>query len=199
MIEIYVIKTPNDTERWSKNVQEMKSQAINGSLEWNGFDAIMNSVSPLKGISQSHKGIVARAKERGLAEVCIIEDDVNFLKSSSLERFFNINKIIPKDCDLFFSGIYDGILGKEFSGYSEVTGQVSGLHCYIVKQKFYDELLAADENYNLDYFLSVMLKPKMYCANPLLTLQHNGYSYNTGKEQNYNYNIEAKYKLYGGE
>lgn len=157
-------------------------------------DATMNTVSPQVGISASHRSIVQMAKEKNWEKVYILEDDIKPLAPLSL--FLQIEKKIPQDADLFFGGVYDGEIGAQQTHYANLGGRISGLHCYIVYQKFYDKLLSVDPVLNLDYAIS-QLSPKMYVAYPFLAIQHDGYSYNAKTNTNYNYNLNKKYKLYG--
>lgn len=201
MIEAYIIRTPTDSKRaerleqeFERQLQTMGDRDINISY----FKAFMDPQMPRRGISKTHRAIVQEAADKGLSEVLIVEDDIKFLNKESLLRFLNINRYIPKDCDMFFGGIYDGKIEKEFSAYASVIDRISGLHCYIVKQKFYEKFLSADPNFNLDFYLSEYLKPMIYCAYPMLAIQHDGYSYNAGQEMKYNRNLHKKYKLIDG-
>lgn len=198
MTEIFVIQTPNDDERKESFTREFASQEfpeLEISLTY--AEAVMDWTMPQRGISTSHRSIVQYAHNNNLDEVLILEDDVCFLDKMALAKLINLSKLIPKDCDLLFAGLYDGKIGEEFSNYARVEGKISGLHCYIVKKKFYEKFLSADPIYNLDSYLSTELKAVSYCMYPFVAIQHEGHSYNrkTTGGTSHNYNLHKKYKL----
>lgn len=195
-MEKFVISTPGDNKRYERLVHELKTQGLELNKDVQIFPAFMDRTMARRGILRSHKSIVLHAKQKGLPEIMIMEDDIRFLSPNSMEIFLNVNKLIPKNCDMLMAGLYDGIIDKCYSKYAAVDGKISGLHCYIVKEKFYDRFIGADEDYNLDYVLSAVIKATIYTAYPMLALQYDGYSYNTMKDQVYNYNIHKKYKLH---
>ena len=197
-MEIYVIQTPNDKKRENSFNLEIFDQSFDGR-DIKHYEAIMDKNMPRRGISKSHRAIVQIAKDQGREEVCVLEDDIKFLTPHSLERFLNIHKLIPKDYSMYMIGLYDGIIEKEFGGYAKVSGRISGLHGYIISSKFYDAFLSADENLNLDFYISEYLKPTIYCMYPFGAIQFDGFSYNTKQIMNYNYNLYKKYKLLGNE
>lgn len=199
-IEIFVIQTPGNTERTTSLHRELASQegidiSNNGEIPFHFTKAIMDHAMARRGISKSHRTIVQKAKEMNLDEVLILEDDVQFLDKNALLKFINMSKIVPKDCDLFFAGIYDGKIEEEFSAYAKVTEKISGLHCYIVKKKFYDTFLSADVNYDLDGYISTQTNAVSYCAYPFLAIQYDGYSYNLKGKSAHNYKLHTRYKL----
>lgn len=199
-IAVRIISTPGDQIREQRTMFNLASQLDSLKTEGITFElkilpAVMDRIMPRRGISKSHRQIVQQAKDTNLSEIMILEDDVRFLDKEGLSRFLNAATRIPKDCDLYFAGLYDGDIGTEFTGYAQVSGRISGLHCYIVYSKFYDTFLSADENLNLDYWLSEYNKPVMYCAYPMQALQYDGYSYNVKQEMTYSYGLNKKYKL----
>lgn len=198
-MKMFVISTPNDQVRANRLKNELAAQTDISKMDITAFKAIMTPNSARIGISKTHRAIVQHAKEQDWFEVMILEDDIKFLHKDALIKLQNIFKMLPKDCDLFFAGVYDGKITNEYSIYSQLEGQISGLHCYVVKSKFYNKFLSADPEYNLDFCISTTLNPKMYCADPFLAIQHDGYSYNAGQEMNYNYNLHTKYNLSNGE
>lgn len=197
-IKTYVIRTPNDPKREELILDSLFFQGVHPqSVEF--VEAIMDAQMPSRGISRSHRKIIQEAFDQDLQEVCIIEDDVLFLTPKALEMFFIIYQkhLTKTDCDMFMAGIYDGEIGERFLGYIKVKNRISGLHCYIVRNKFYKQFLEADEAWNLDYDLSHNKKASIYCMWPFLAIQHDGYSYNARNKTTYNYNLHKKYQLYG--
>ena len=195
-MKIFVITTPNDDLRASKLKTELDNQIEIEKFDIQPWSAIMDYGSPHIGISKTHRSIIQYAKDTDLSEVLILEDDVHFLCRNSLVRFLNLNLVIPKDADMVFAGIYEGLLDKEASMYGRVLGRLSGLHAYIVKSKFYDKFLNVNPEFNLDYALSTELSPVMYCANPFLIIQRdNEWSYNLRGTSSHNYKLAERYQL----
>lgn len=206
-MKIFVIHNPNNQERTENIKTQFKTQI--GDQEYELMPAIMDSGMPRRGISQSHKACVRKAKELGLPEVCIMEDDILFTSSTSLGLFkltYHIFKIsmLPENWDLFFGGIYAGDLKEMYYGINEnkicrVEGNVSGLHLYVINENFYDKFLCADERYNLDYYLSYILKAQSYCVSPFLAIQGNFESASGNNMSEINEKLTLKYKLFDGK
>lgn len=194
-MKIFIITTPNDPARTASMAKELDGQEDVDKLDITAWPAVMNTNSPQVGISASHRGVIQQAKDLELPEVCILEDDTHFLCRNSLVKFLNTYKLLPKATDMLFGGIYDGEIGKEFCIYAELEGRISGLHCYIIKQKFYDKFLSADPDFNLDFWISTELKPVAYVSWPFLVIQNEGYSYNRRGQSAHNYELDKRYKL----
>lgn len=197
-MKTFVILTPNDNSRKTKLESQLFTQKLELGKDIQVFDAIMDYGTPAVGISKSHKSIVQKAKDNNWSEVTIIEDDIIFLVKNSFEIFCNIYKQLPKDTDLFFGNVYDGEIGERFFAYAELTGRVSGLNLYCIKQKFYNTFLSADPAMNIDFWLSTLANPlpKMYVCWPFVALQRDGeYSYNLRGVSSHNYKLEERYVL----
>lgn len=198
-MQIAVILTPNDERRLNIFTSEINNQIRVWEEEIYIQEAVMDYGMPRRGINNSHKAIITKAKNGGWSEVMILEDDVRFHTDNAIERLFNMWKIIPKNKDILFGGIYDGEVSKEFSIYCSLKGRLSGLHCYIVNAPYYDSILSIPEELNLDYGISVGHIGNFYCAYPMLATQYDGYSYNAQAETKYNYNLSKKFKIYEGK
>ena len=139
-----IIHLQERTDRRQSFTEQMIEQVASPYRVWYG----MVDPVPWKGISRSHKQIVQFAKNRG-EEFCIIaEDDVKFTSKKSWQTFL---KKMPREFDLYLGGISGGEV------IDEKTGQVlnfSGMFLYIIHQRFYDCFLSADEDKNIDRWLS---------------------------------------------
>jgi hypothetical protein len=178
-----IIHNPNNEDRAKTLQAEIFRQKT--SFEVKIWDAIYLNRA-YRGIMQAHKQIVRYAKENNLPEVWIMEDDVRFPNIYGVEYFFQ-NK--PKDFDLYLGGIYSGGIRPD-----NTVLNFSGLHCYIVNSRFYDKFLQVPENMHLDRGLGG--KGKFVVCNPFAAIQHNGFSENTGKIENYDHHLK-KYRIYG--
>jgi len=148
-------------DRWDNLMHELNRQGITEYRIWPSvFD------SPIcKGVSRAHKQIVQFAQDVGLPEVIIAEDDIKFPAEDGFKYFL---KRKPEDFDLYLGGIYRGEIkdGK--------TDDFSGLHLYIIKQKFYDTFLSINEEKHLDTELKG--KGDYHVCYPFAAIQYSGYS-----------------------
>ena len=94
--------------------------------------------SKKQGISRAHKQIVRYAKENNLPEIFICEDDIKLVRP--LNEFISKK---PKEFDLYIGGV------SSFNKKNYFTG----MHCYIIRQNFYDVFLSADETQHIDFWL----------------------------------------------
>jgi len=147
-------------------------------------------------IGRSHKKIIQHAKEAGLKQVCILEEDVMFLGPKAWEHFlYNI----PKDFDLYLGGCY-GLRQLTYQRIASHEGPVeihnfAGLHCYIINESYYDKFLSLPENKHIDDQPGM---GRFYVCSPFVALQHPGFSSNHKTKVNYNINI-PKECLYHGQ
>lgn len=200
-MNILVISNIADKSRSENIVKQFESQLYKPKYEI--MPAIMDAGKSSKGISQSHKACIQKAKDNNWPEVTIVEDDILFPNHASLGTFlftFYAFKNACEDWDMYFGGIYEGELVPKYFlseklGAAKIEGKISGLHLYTVNSRFYDRFLSADEEINLDYVLSEQLKAVSYCVTPFLALQNDGYSYNKGAVVNYNEYIGRKYPI----
>lgn len=92
---------------------------------------------PVKGCLESHLYCINYAKQKQLKNICIFEDDVDFL-NLDLETFKNLN--IPNDYDMIYLGYH---CNKGFNFNSNLIKIESGLttHSYIINSNIYDIVL----------------------------------------------------------
>jgi len=161
---------------------------------WLGF----TDVTPWKAISRGHKQIVSYAKDQG-HEFCIIaEDDINFTSKKSWATYV---KKRPKDYDMYFGGISGGEVNEKTGLIKDVF---SGMFLYTIHQRFYDCFLAADEEKNIDRWLSgtgldkveKMLgrKPVYKVCYPIVATCIDGFSDNSKKIVDHETNFFFQYK-----
>lgn len=159
--------------------QEMLRQGISYRL----WDAIILP-DVVASINASHKAIVRYAKETGLPEVAIAEDDVCFPAPDGwlywLER-------MPLDFDIYAAGTYGGV--ENFAPKSNV-----GAHCYIVHERYYDRFLAVPDHAHIDLAQDGADIEVVY---PMAAIQRPGWSANNQKWSDYNSVLSDK-DVYGG-
>ena len=162
---LHVIHLLSRTDRLDLLQAEFQDQTV---TEYKIWDGVVDSEIPARGISKSHKQIVQYAKQKTMSEIMICEDDIHFTAKGAFQ-FFMSNK--PVDYDLYLGGISESIIKKD-----NTVDDFSGLTIYMINQRFYDIFLSMPENINIDRALCS--KGKFIVSNPLIAIQHNGFSDN---------------------
>lgn len=111
---------------------------------------------------------------------------MNFTAKGAFDYFIE-NK--PDDFDIYLAGIYHGQIEE-----NNTVADFSGLMLYIIKDKFFNLFLEADESKDIDRALSN--KGKFIVCNPFAAIQHNGYSDHFKKYCNYDFYLKER-KLFG--
>ena len=158
---------------------EITTQAI-PPTQTHWWAATVDKDNPVRGCHLSHRNIVRWAQMKKIPEVLIWEDDVMFTAPGAFQYFLD-NK--PLDYDIYTAGVYGQ--GAEYDHEGGTIKRMSGTHCYIVHSRFYDRLIALDENDHMDLRLSQSGAIIKLCC-PMTALQHPGYSEILNKEVDYN-------------
>lgn len=189
----FVIKTPKDSLRLNNVLDQFETQRID---DFTFMDAIMIPDAPRVGIMRSFKLCIQHAKDKHLPWVAIFEDDLKCLSPTAIRDFIELSTgPISKEPFLFLGGFYEGEPVPISNQIARIEGKLSGLHAMIVPEELYDTLLAAEEPYHLDFWVSMIAKIPIYSAYPMLIVQQDGYSYNMNKVTSYTKNLHLKYKL----
>jgi hypothetical protein len=170
---VNIINLPHRMDRLLLCKQELASQNITDYKIWPG---IIDPVKVFRGISQAHKQIVSFAKDNGLPEVLIGEDDLMFTCARSFEYFME-NK--PSDYDVYLASIYNGQLNED-----NTVRDLAGFTFYMVHSRFYDTFLSLSENDHIDRSLR-LYKGRYVVCNPFIAIQRDGFSDNKRKICNY--------------
>lgn len=162
------------------------------------WDGIQNTGKPFTGISQAHKRIVRDAKEKGLEYVVIAEDDLLLTSPGSWDYFLSQK---PEEFDLYLGTISGGSINQE----ALEAEQWSGLILYMVHSRFYDTFLMADEEKNIDRWLSgqgleviekhLGRKPVYKICYPIVAICIDGVSDNSGSYTEHYKNFAIYNKL----
>lgn len=162
---------------------------------WYGFKV---KGKPFTGISRSHKQIIQFAKNSGMGSVTIAEDDIQFTSPKSWQYYLDN---MPEDYDLYLSTISGGVVDEKTGTVSDWSGMI----LYTVHQRFYDAFLKADEEQNIDRWLSckgldeierVLGRLPVYkICYPIAAICVDGFSDNSNKEVSHDQYFSA-YKKY---
>jgi hypothetical protein len=181
---IHLQNTDYSKDRYNSFTKEFNEQGITDYKIWDGI----HHPNKITAISRAHKQIVSDAKERGLPEVCIAEDDVYFLGKGAFDYFIQ-NK--PNEYDIYMAGI-SNLLKRE----NDYITDFRGMTLYIVNKIFYDTFLSVPENVNIDGAMKGL--GKYYLCNKVVCSQRAGYSYHRKKHTDYSYLLK-QYDVYEGE
>lgn len=169
---LHIIHLAHRKDRFDILKRELYSQGITDYKIWEG---IIDPEIACRGISKAHKQIIRYAKEENLPEVLIAEDDIHFCSPSSFSFFLSKK---PLTYDLYLGGIIWGKLNE-----GGIVDDFSGTTLYFANNKFYDPILSLPEE--KDYDRALAKKGKFIVCNPMVVVQHNGYSDNQKRYINF--------------
>ena len=153
-------------------------QAYQQGFKYQIVPAVMKE-NPIEGCMAAHKNIVRMAKKAGLNSVLIMEDDVAFTAPGAFRHFL---ENIPKAFSIYTAGVY----GQACS-YNSIDGtvkRISGTHCYIVHNSFYDKYLALPDTVYTDEAIGNVVR--CHLCYPMAALQIPGHSDILKEEVDYN-------------
>ena len=144
--KIYCINLDRRTDRWEEvkplfereGLVVERFSACDGKVKFDfpRSENGANSVAELGG-AVSHRDVIIKAKELGLKNVLIFEDDVDFIESIG-EEFGKVLNQIPEDWEMLYFG------GNHVGGMLQISENVFkcfrtyALQMYAVNEKFYD-------------------------------------------------------------
>lgn len=163
----------DDRMNWDDKERLIAEFEQQGIYDYTFWDAVIDRKTVTESINASHKRIVEWAKENGLLEVMIAEQDLTFTNPNAWEYFLN-NK--PEDFDIYLAATYIPPI---------TNNKICGFHLYIVRQQFYDKFLSVDDRKHIDTGVCEMGGNFKFCY-PFPALQRSGYSANNGTVVNYN-------------
>lgn len=153
---LHVIHKSDRTDRKNHLENQMIEQGID-LVVWH--DAVTDCKKVHQSIGESHKNVVRFAQEKGLKTVCIAEDDLHFPSPEGWKYFLSR---IPQQFDIFVGGAYAfKITHDTYQFNSTILHKWSGMHLYIVHQKFYSAFLEADtQTHNIERAVALELQRK---------------------------------------
>ena len=160
--EIYCINLDSRGDRWWDVQHEFDKVGISKRVK--RFKAIVgdgiNSFQKAEnGCRLSHCEIIKQAKERGLKNVLIFEDDVVFVSQPP-------EVLIPSDYALFYLGFYfvRGSFRKVDDNFLLLGKGCYALHAYAVNSTYYDVFLeGSNQVYPIDIHCVRTIHPKYRC------------------------------------
>jgi GR25 family glycosyltransferase involved in LPS biosynthesis len=126
----------------------------------------------------SHRALISKAKELGLKNVWIFEDDCLFVEGFIQKAQMCIDDLKDIEWDMFYFG---GEPNKETVHYSDnivKTDGIYGAHSYLVNHTFYDKILSADLVNGIDIlYLNLNTNDKKYYLSREILCNQDGESY----------------------
>lgn len=153
----------------------LKELEIQGVVDYELWDGIYKYDSVKENINAAHKQIVEYAKLAEWENVVIAEDDILFTHPESWKRFITT---IPDDYDIYLGGCYLPVFNPDGT-----LKSFCALHLYSVHKRFYDTFLSLPKHEHIDRSMEGL--GKFVLADPMVAIQYNGWSSNTGKDETY--------------
>lgn len=186
---VNVIHDNRNFDRLPLLVEEFEKYGI----DYKVCEACIDKKTVLESITESFRRIIQYAKDEGLKEICIAEDDLTFPCDGAWEYFLK-NK--PDDYDVYAGGSY--LIHNEWKYESPVVkvNEWVGNHLIIVNERYYDIWLSSKPNGHID--TEQRGKGDFYVCFPYAALQRPSRSANCeGQMVNYN-SIVPKDYIYTG-
>ena len=168
-----------DKRKW------MKVQCKRKNLKIKYHTATLND-NPKRGCLMSHLSVIKKARENGLKQLLILEDDAKFIMNP------NTIKVPPEDWDmLYLGGTVHRVVNRDNKYWNKVHCWTT--HAYILNlenDNLIDEIMkAAVYEGEIDRFYLERIHPlfNVYMANPMVAIQKQGYSDIEKTEVNYDF------------
>lgn len=165
-------------DRMDRLKKELEGQGI---VKYNLWDGVWSERTVVKNINLAHKQIVQWAKDEGLPKVLIFEDDIFFCDKGAFDYYLQNE---PTDYDIYLGGIYLGVIKDN------LVKAFTGMHCYMVHERFYDTFLSTPTEIHVDHSLKDL--GKYIVCDPFIAIQHNGWSDNSKKHCDYTFMFENR-------
>ena len=157
-----------DKRKW------MKTQCKRKNLPIKYHTATLHK-NPKKGCLLSHLNVIKKAKENGLKQIFILEDDAKFIMNP------NTIKVPPEDWDmLYLGGTVHRVVNRDNKYWNRVHCWTT--HAYILNlenEELITEIMkAAEYEGEIDRYYLERIHPQfnVYMANPMVAIQKQGYS-----------------------
>lgn len=182
---VHIIVDPRRPEKFEAMCDELNRQRI---ADYIIVEAVMDRKTVEASINASHKFIVQNAKELGLPEVCVFEDDCEFTSATGFHVFQDSK---PKEFDLYLGGCYslNQLAINRINESDEPAVEINnftGMHCYIMHERYYDRFLALPDTAHIDVVQAGL--GNFFVCNPMVAYQRPGWSATSNKIVDYNVN-----------
>jgi GR25 family glycosyltransferase involved in LPS biosynthesis len=174
---VYCVNLDERTDRWEQAQIEFKKLGI---MDVKRFSAIRHEKGAI-GCRESHLSIIREAKELGLPNVLIFEDDL-LVVGDTTHIDETLSQLSEVEWDLFYFGAtVDPNVGRLTVVTDNLvrTNFAYTTHAYAVNSHMYDFILEQGPHHNIiDVFLNqkIVRRGNSYLINPMLCIQQESYS-----------------------
>lgn len=196
--KIYCINLDKRTDRWDKVSKTFDELGIKNVVRYSAVDGSTMDLTSVKyepsllkgelGILETHLNLLQEAKDEGLKQIVIMEDDVVF--TDEINQFDEYLASVPEDWDMIFVGgnhIYGDTPHVINDKVLKVNGTVA-IHCIIIKESIMGVILALAKGRQKQidvYYADIQKDYNVYSFTPNMALQYEDYSDIQGKNVNY--------------
>jgi len=176
--KIYCINLDERTDRWEEAQKEFEKLNIEGVER---FSAIKNRKGAI-GCRESHLSIIKQAKELGLKNVLIFEDDLLVINENETKINQTVGELDKVEWDLVYLGAtVDPNVGRVFPVTENLvrTNFAYTTHAYAINHTMFDFILERAPYHGIiDVFYCQHIVPmgKSFIFNPMVCIQQEGYS-----------------------
>jgi len=198
--EIYCINLDERTDRWEHAQKEFEKAGIKDRVI--RFSAIRDNDGRV-GIIKSNLGIIKLAKKKGLKNVLVFEDDVEFIVDNPQDVLAKALEEVNLDWTLFYLGANTHNKLIKIKPNLILLKNAFAVHSMAYSEKAYDTFIKRYEGLSrisshndiLDVYLAQHFQEKYIClmVNPMMTTQMNSYSDIEKRVVNYDF-IEERFK-----
>lgn len=184
--DIYCINLDERKDRWNDVVEDLKTLEL---TQIKRYPAIKHERGAI-GCRLSHVDIITQARDNGLDNVLILEDDIKVLPGKGDHISKALEELSAIDWEIFYFGatIAPGAAVTPVTDHVARTNFAYTTHAYALNGKIFDHVLEAVKKYNvIDVFYNeqVVNRGKAYIINPIRIVQRESYSDIEGKDTNY--------------
>jgi GR25 family glycosyltransferase involved in LPS biosynthesis len=175
---IYCINLDERTDRWEQAKKEFDKLGISNVKR---FSAIKHEKGAI-GCRESHLNIIQEAKNLGLKNILVFEDDVLVIENHLNEIENTLNELKNIEWELFYFGAtVDPNVGKltKETNNLVLTNFAYTTHAYAINNSIFDFILSeAPFHPIIDVFYCRQIVPrnKSFIMNPMLCIQQESYS-----------------------
>lgn len=196
--KIFCINLDKRTDRWEKVSKIFSDVGIKNVVRYSAVDGSTLDLTNIKykpsllkgelGILETHLKLLQEAKDAGLKEIVIMEDDVIF--TDEIKNFNEYFNDVPSDWDMIFVGgnhIYGDTPRVINDRVLKVNGTVA-IHCIIIRESIMDVILALAKGRQKQidgYYADIQKGYNVYSFTPNMALQYEDFSDIQGKNVNY--------------
>lgn len=174
-------------------------ERVTEELSYNGVDfeifEAITSGKVVDNIADSFKAVIKKNYHND--STLIFEDDINFTSKYSIRNWDICVSELPDDWDILLGGCYT-LSHEQGSGALLKAIDFRSLHCSLFNKKSYDKVMS-HANGHIDAYLSDLCSKgqlNVYVCNPMVAIQHPGYSFNRSQNVDYSYMLKNFNVLY---